>query len=90
MATLKAGTDAVEVDPRLDFREGDSLLVKKYASCFFGTDLVARLVSRGVDTLVIAGCTTRLRARDRGRRAADRLAADGGARGGRRPLRCGP
>jgi nicotinamidase-related amidase len=34
------------------------LLVKKYASCFFGTDLVARLISRGVDTLLIAGCTT--------------------------------
>ena len=44
--------------PRLDVRDGDSLLVKKYASCFFGTDLVARLVSRGVDTLVITGCTT--------------------------------
>ena len=36
----------------------DSLLVKKYASCFFGTDLVARLVSRRVDTLIITGCTT--------------------------------
>jgi maleamate amidohydrolase len=58
VVTLKAGTDGVEVDPRLDFRETDSLLVKKYASCFFGTDLVARLVSRQVDTLIITGCTT--------------------------------
>ena len=32
--------------------------LKKYASCFFGTDLVPRLMSRGVDTLIIAGCTT--------------------------------
>jgi len=58
VATLKGGTDAVTVDPRLDMREGDGLLVKKYASCFFGTDLVARLVSRQVDTLIITGCTT--------------------------------
>lgn len=34
------------------------LLVKKYASCFFGTDLVARLQSRRVDTVLLAGCTT--------------------------------
>ena len=58
VVTLKAGTDGVAVDPRLDMREGDGLLVKKYASCFFGTDLVARLVSRQVDTLIITGCTT--------------------------------
>jgi maleamate amidohydrolase len=58
VATLKAGTDGVEVDPRLDFGAGDSLLVKKYASCFFGTDLVSRLMSRQVDTLIITGCTT--------------------------------
>jgi len=58
VATLKGGTDAVTVDPRLDMQEGDGLLVKKYASCFFGTDLVARLVSRQVDTLIITGCTT--------------------------------
>ncbi len=56
--TLKADTDGWQIDPRLDFRPTDSLLVKKYASCFFGTDLVPRLNSRGVDTLVITGCTT--------------------------------
>jgi maleamate amidohydrolase len=58
VVTLKAGTEGVDVDPRLDFRAGDDLLVKKYASCFFGTDLVSRLMSRQVDTLIIAGCTT--------------------------------
>jgi maleamate amidohydrolase len=57
-ATLRAGTDSVLVDSRLGFREGDSLLVKKYASCFFGTDLVSRLLTRQVDTLIITGCTT--------------------------------
>ena len=56
--TLKAGTEAIEVDPRLDMRPTDSLLVKKYASCFFGTDLVPRLMNQRVDTLIITGCTT--------------------------------
>ena len=32
--TLKGDSDGVEIDPRLDFRKTDSLLVKKYASCF--------------------------------------------------------
>jgi nicotinamidase-related amidase len=58
VVTLKAGTAGVEVDERLDMRPTDSLLVKKYASCFFGTDLVPRLMSRQVDTLIITGCTT--------------------------------
>ena len=56
--TLKAGTTAVEVDKRLDMRKTDSLLVKKYASCFFGTDLASRLMNQRVDTLIITGCTT--------------------------------
>ena len=56
--SLKAGTPAVEIDPRLEMKSSDSLLVKKYASCFFGTDLVSRLLSRRVDTLIIVGCTT--------------------------------
>ena len=56
--TLKAGSTAVEVDKRLDMRVTDSLLVKKYASCFFGTDLASRLVNLHADTLIITGCTT--------------------------------
>src|SRR3990170_4171333 len=58
IVTLKAGTDGVKVDARLDFRKSDTLLVKKYASCFFGTDLVPRLLAHRVDTLIITGCTT--------------------------------
>jgi nicotinamidase-related amidase len=58
VVTLKAGTDGIELDPRLDARKTDTLLVKKYASCFFGTDLVSRLLAHQIDTLLIAGCTT--------------------------------
>jgi maleamate amidohydrolase len=55
---LVDGSEWVEVDKRLEQRPNETTLVKKYASCFFGTDLAARLVSRRVDTLIITGCTT--------------------------------
>lgn len=55
---LKAGTDGVEIDPRLDRLPQDGLLVKKYASSFFGTDLSSRLMASGHDTLIITGLTT--------------------------------
>ena len=58
VVTLKAGSDGVEVDSRLDFRKGDTLLVKKYASCFYGTDIVSRLIAHRVDTMIITGWTT--------------------------------
>ena len=55
---LVEGSEWVEVDKRLNQQPNETTLVKKYASCFFGTDLAARLVSRRVDTLIITGCTT--------------------------------
>jgi maleamate amidohydrolase len=55
---LAADTNGHELDERLDFAPSDSMLLKKYASCFFGTDLVPRLTSRGIDTLIMTGCTT--------------------------------
>jgi maleamate amidohydrolase len=58
VATLVAGTDGPELDPRLHYNKGDAILPKKYASCFFGTDLIPRLLAFGVDTLIITGCTT--------------------------------
>ncbi|MFB5189268.1 isochorismatase family protein [Alicyclobacillus fastidiosus] len=58
LETLIKGTRAVEVDARLHVEVGDALLVKKYASAFFGTDLVSRLIHNHVDTLLVTGCTT--------------------------------
>jgi nicotinamidase-related amidase len=55
---LRAGSDMVLLDPRVHRGPDDALLVKKYASCFFGTDIVPRLMSHGADTLIIAGCST--------------------------------
>ncbi len=58
VASLIEGTDAVEIDPILDPHPEDQIVLKKYASAFFGTDLVARLNSQRIDTLLITGCTT--------------------------------
>ena len=58
VTTLKADGHGWELDQRLDFHKMDTLLVKKYASCFFGTDLVPRLLAHRVDTLITSGCTT--------------------------------
>ena len=55
---LLTGTPEVELDQRLQRMPSEGWLVKKYASCFFGTDLSSRLLSQGIDTLLIAGCTT--------------------------------
>ncbi|PLS16851.1 carbamoylsarcosine amidase [Bacillus sp. M6-12] len=56
--TLRNHTPEVQVNPALEYQNNEMLLVKKYASAFFGTDLIPRLVSQQVDTLIITGCTT--------------------------------
>jgi nicotinamidase-related amidase len=57
-ATLRADTPNVELDPQLRRTASEPLLRKKYASAFFGTDLLTRLTRLRVDTLLLAGCTT--------------------------------
>ena len=39
-------------------KEGEILVAKRHPSAFFGTSLLSYLIDRGVDTLVITGCTT--------------------------------
>jgi maleamate amidohydrolase len=58
LAVLKKGSPFVEVDDRLKPRADEHVLVKKYASAFFGTSLASTLTAAGVDTLLITGCTT--------------------------------
>ena len=58
LAVLAAGSELVEIDPRIAPRAGEPVLVKKGASAFFGTDLTERLRALGVDTLVVCGATT--------------------------------
>jgi maleamate amidohydrolase len=49
---------ASAIVPELASRPGELVLRKTQASCFFGTDLASWLVGRGVDSLVVTGCTT--------------------------------
>ncbi len=37
---------------------GDTLVPKKHPSAFFGTPLVSYLIDKGVDSIVVTGCTT--------------------------------
>jgi maleamate amidohydrolase len=59
ITSLRAGTSAVEIDPRMSWRPGNEHRIsKKFASAFFGTDLVSRLNGLSVDTILLAGCAT--------------------------------
>lgn len=49
---------ATEIDPRIAPALGEVVVEKKYASAFFGTSLGSMLVPRGVDTLILTGCST--------------------------------
>lgn len=44
--------------PELAPAAGEVVVVKQYASAFFGTSLAATLTAHGIDTLVIAGVST--------------------------------
>ncbi len=58
LAGLLIGSRWVEIDPRLDCRESETVVLKKGASAFFGTNLASILVSQGVDTVILCGATT--------------------------------
>ena len=49
---------AVQIDERIAPRPGDIVLNKKFPSAFFGTPLISTLAAKGVDTLVLTGCST--------------------------------
>jgi nicotinamidase-related amidase len=55
---LVEGSSLVQIDERLAPRRGESIVVKKAASCFFGTPLASSLVKRHVDTVILAGVST--------------------------------
>ena len=50
--------DLGELVPELEPRPDEVVVIKQYASAFFGTSLAATLTATGVDTLVIAGVST--------------------------------
>ncbi|KAA0969628.1 isochorismatase family protein [Aureimonas fodinaquatilis] len=55
---LATAASMAELDPRLERRNDEPLFVKARASAFWGTPFDAYLNARGVDTLIITGCST--------------------------------
>jgi maleamate amidohydrolase len=49
---------ACEIDERLSPLPGEYVIYKEHASAFAGTALIGHLVERGIDTLLITGCST--------------------------------
>ncbi|ODT82428.1 MAG: hydrolase [Pelagibacterium sp. SCN 64-44] len=57
-ALMGVAAKGYEFVPPVAPQPGDVLLPKRHPSAFFGTPLVSYLVERGIDTLVVTGCTT--------------------------------
>ena len=47
-----------DIDPRLPVKETDHLLVKKFPSAFYGTNLQSQLSGLAIDTTIIVGNST--------------------------------
>lgn len=58
LKTMVEGEPLAEIVPQLTPIESDIIIVKQYASAFFGTSLAATLTSLGADTLILTGCST--------------------------------
>ena len=58
LGDLQLGGHWVEIDPRLEPRDDETVVVKKGASAFFGTNLVAVLHTEEIDTVILCGATT--------------------------------
>ncbi|MCA3416080.1 MAG: isochorismatase family protein [Roseomonas sp.] len=55
---LVPGEPLAEIDPKVAPLDEEVVIVKQYPSPFFGTPLAPMLVTLGVDTLILAGCST--------------------------------
>jgi nicotinamidase-related amidase len=50
--------NCLEIDEAVAPVEGEVVFCKKYPSAFFQTHLASMLTSRGIDTLIVTGCST--------------------------------
>lgn len=55
---MTRGNPLADIVDELPVGERDVVLVKNYASAFFGTALAATLTAAGIDTILLAGCST--------------------------------
>lgn len=58
MKDMVDGNPLAEFCPQVAPQPGEQVLTKQYASVFFGTSLASQLHARGIDTLLLAGCST--------------------------------
>ncbi len=58
LSMLTPGSRWAQIDARLAPREDEPVLVKLFASAFFGTSLQPLLTAAGCDTLIVAGAST--------------------------------
>ncbi len=58
LALLAPGTRWPRIDERIAPRDNEPVLIKLFASAFFGTPLAALLASHGCDTVVVTGAST--------------------------------
>jgi len=58
LTRLMDGEPLAEIDAKITPVAGDIVIVKNYASVFFGTSLASMLTAHGVDTVILIGCST--------------------------------
>jgi nicotinamidase-related amidase len=58
LSTLEPGSRWVEIDQRIAPLDDEPVIVKHWASAFFGTALASLLTSERCDTLVVTGAST--------------------------------
>jgi maleamate amidohydrolase len=58
MKTMVEGNVLAEFCEGVEPLAGELVIVKQYASAFFGTSLASLLHTQGIDTVVMAGCST--------------------------------
>jgi nicotinamidase-related amidase len=58
LLALEAGSDWVEIDPRIAPRDDEPVFTKLWASAFFGTPFPSFLAASGCDSLVVTGAST--------------------------------
>ncbi len=58
MAAMVAGNELVDFCEGVEPLVGEPVFTKQYASAFFGTSLSSMLHAQGIDTLIVAGCST--------------------------------
>jgi maleamate amidohydrolase len=58
LRSMVEGNPLADIAPELAAGPDDLVLIKQYASAFFGTSLAATLTAWGIDTLVVTGCST--------------------------------